>query len=248
MPKFKVSSSGDNTNFVSTASYRKLSKKFQSLKIDKGRIIHVLGAPGTGKSTNIHRALGELNLNVFEFEFELSNDSMSSKEVFCEFLKSLEEQLGVNSKEESYKRLLDFDVVLFADKFHDIHYIEHGKVGFSMWTDTVGWRAAHFYILCIAEYIRHRRNFQDMNLVFQTAWRTYFRGKKYDIFTDLGVLSRIIRGFLKLLFEVVEISYSEEETIEIVKNHVDASEADIKDLIKKYGRKPRFICQELENN
>ena len=32
MPKFKVSSSGDNTKFVSTASYRKLSKKFQSLK------------------------------------------------------------------------------------------------------------------------------------------------------------------------------------------------------------------------
>jgi hypothetical protein len=248
MPKFKVSSSGDNTKFVSTASYRKLSKKFRSLKKDKGRIIHVLGAPGTGKSTNIHRAMGKLNFNVFEFEFELSNDSMSSKEVFSEFLKSLEEQLGVNSKEESYKRLLDFDVVLFADKFHDIHYIEHGKVGFSMWTDTVGLRAAHFYILCIVEYIRHYRNFQDMNLVFQTAWRTYFRGKKYDIFTDLGVLSRIIRGFLKLLFEVVEISYSDEETIEIVKNHVDASEADIKYLIKKYGRKPRFICQELENN
>ena len=139
----------------------------------------------------------------------------------------------MNSKEESYKRLLDFDVVLFADKFHDIHYIEHGKVGFSMWTDAVGWRAAHFYILCIAKYIRHRSNFQDMNLVFQTAWRTYFRGKKYDIFTDLGVLSRIIVGFLKLLFEVVEISYSEEETIEIVKNHVDASEADIKNLDKK---------------
>jgi hypothetical protein len=262
MPKFKVSSSRDNTNFVSTTSYRKLSKKFRSLKKDKGRLIHVLGAPGTGKSTNIHRALGELELNVFEFEFELSNDSMSSKEVFSEFLKSLNQQLGVNSKgldanskdlgvnskNECYQRLLDFDVVLFADKFHDIHYIEHGKVGFSMWTDTVGWRAAYFYILCIAEYIRHRRNFQDMNMIFQTAWRTYFRGKKYDIFTDLGILSRIIVGVFKLLFEVVEISYSENETIEIVKNHVDASEADIKELIKKYGRKPRFICQELENN
>ena len=246
MLKFKVSSSGDNTNFVSTASYRKLSKKFRSLKRDKGRIIHVLGAPGTGKSTNIHRALSELDLNVFEFKFELPNDSMTSKEVFSEFLKSLKEQLGVNSKNESYKRLLDFDVVLFADKFHDIHYIEHGKVGFSRWTDTVGWRATYFYILCIAEYMKNRKNFQDMNLVFQTAWRTYFRGKKYDIFTDLGVLSRIIVGLLKLFFEVVEISYSEEETIEIVKNHVDASEADIKEIIRKYGRKPRFICQELD--
>ena len=247
MPKFKVSSSKDNTKlFVSTASYKKLSKKFRSLKKQKGKIIHVVGAPGTGKSTNIYMALDEMNLKVFEFEFELFNDSMSSKDVFYEFLKSLKEQLGVNSKKESYKRLLEFDVVLFADKFHDIHYIEHGKVGFSKWTDTVGWRAAYFYILCIAEYMKHRRNFHDMNLVFQTAWRTYFMGKKYDIFTDLGILSRIILGVFKLFFEVVEISYSEEETIQIVKNHVYASESDIKELLKKYGPKPRFICQELD--
>ena len=51
-----------------------------------------------------------------------------------------------------------------------------------------------------------------------------YPGKKYDIFTDLGILSRIIVAFMKILFEVVEISYSSQETLKIVKEHFDVEE------------------------
>jgi hypothetical protein len=83
--------------------------------------------------------------------------------------------------------------------------------------------------------------------VLQTAWRIYINGKKHDIFTDLGLLSRIIVNLLKMLFDVVEISYSEKETINIVKMHIENDDEDtIKPCIQKYGRKPRFICDALE--
>ena len=57
MKKFKVSSIEDNTNFFITRSYRELFKTFEGLKNTKGNIIHVIGAPGTGKSANIYYAL-----------------------------------------------------------------------------------------------------------------------------------------------------------------------------------------------
>lgn len=245
MSKFKVNSASDNRRFVRTAAYRRLSKKFWSLKKEKGKIVHVLGAPGTGKSANIYRAIEELDLNVLDVKLELSDDSLSSKEVFHEFSGMLMEQMGTTSKEESYRHFLEFDVVLFADKFHDTHKYSD-KAGFSAWTRRVGWRSVGFYILCIQDYLRYYRKFSKTNIVFQTAWRIGFRGREYDIFTDLGVLSWIMVNLLKIFFEVVEISYSEEETIKIVKKHVDASEREIKRLIKKYGSRPRFICMELE--
>lgn len=86
-----------------------------------------------------------------------------------------------------------------------------------------------------------------MNLVLQTAWRVYIRGKKYDLFSDLGILSPTLVFLLERMFTVVEISYCEEETIKIVKNHLpDADEKLIHSYIKKYGNKPRFICDALD--
>ena len=72
-------------------------------------------------------------------------------------------------------------------------------------------------------------------------------GKKYDIFTDLGLFSKIFVIVLKIFFDVVVIQYSEIETITIVQMYVaDADMGAIKKYIQKYGRKPRFICDALE--
>ena len=47
---------------------------------------------------------------------------------------------------------------------------------------------------------------------------------------------------------MVEISYFEEETIKIVKNHFkDIDDEKIKFYIKKYGNKPRYILDDLES-
>ena len=78
---------------------------------------------------------------------------------------------------------------MFADKFHDSHLIDEETVGFSVWTDHAGFKATKFYLLCISEYLRERKAFKGINIILQTAWRVYFRGKKYDVFSDLGILS-----------------------------------------------------------
>lgn len=71
-------------------------------------------------------------------------------------------------------------------------------------------------------------------------------GKKYDIFTDLGILSHILVIFMKILFEVIEISYSQQETVKIIKKHVNADEKIIEQYIHKYGTKPRFILSNIK--
>ena len=49
-------------------------------------------------------------------------------------------------------------------------------------------------------------------------------------------------------FEVVEISYSEEETVKIVRHHFkDIDNEKVEFYIKKYGNKPRYIMDALEN-
>ena len=245
MLKFRVGSSAENRIFVDTASYKNLLKKFKSLKKEHGKVLHVLGAPGTGKSTNIYMALEEARLKVLDPELELSSDSLSSGKVYSEFLNSLMVQTGSSSKQEIFKRFSEFDVVLFADKFQDADKFHPKNIGFSRWTQRAGWCSAPFYILCIRDYLKYRKEFQNSNIIFQTVWRIKFRGRKYDAFTDLGLLSLLLVKILGMLFETVEISYSEEETVEIVKTHVDAPESEIRELIKKYGCRPRFICMEL---
>lgn len=94
-------------------------------------------------------------------------------------------------------------------------------------------------------YLKHRRGFQKTNIIFQTLWRIYFLGRKYDAFTDMGLVSWVLVKVLELFFEVVEVSYSEEETVKIVKKHVNASEMEIKKLIKRYGFKPLLYAWNL---
>jgi hypothetical protein len=72
-------------------------------------------------------------------------------------------------------------------------------------------------------------------------------GKKRDLFTDLGIISRISLFLLKIPFQVVEISYSPLETISIVKSHFNRVDEDrIKKGIELYDCKPRFICEALK--
>ena len=247
MDKFKVNSYNDNIEFLVTNSYMKLVKVFETLKIKKGFIVHVLGAPGTGKSTNIFHAIKEANLVVYIVKLRLKTGNESSKEVFNKMFQDLKSDLGVNSKKEIYKNLSSFDAILIADSFHDAHILNPNVVGFSQWTNKAGIRSFYFYLLCIMEYLKRRKYFKNMNLIFQSSWRLDFKDKKYDIFTDLGLLSKIIVKVLKIFFVIIEIAYSEEETIEIVKLYVnDARVEDIKHYIKKFGYKPRFICQSLE--
>jgi hypothetical protein len=246
MPRFRVRSSVKKGIFVNTASYRELLRKFKGLKREHGKVLHVLGAPGTGKSTNIYMALKEARLNVLDLELQLSGDSLSSGEIYSEFLNSLMDQTTSSSKQEVFKRFSDFDAVLFADRFQDANKFHPENVGFSRWTHRAGFSALRFYILCVRDYLKYRKEFQRANIIFQTVWRIKFRGGKYDAFIDLGLLSFLLVRILGMLFETVEISYSEEETVKIVKKQVDAPESEIKELIKKYGCRPRFICMELE--
>ena len=248
MGKYKINSLSDNGVFIVTESYRKLYNKFKSLRKSRGRIIHVIGAPGTGKSANIYAALDELDLNIFDVEFRINDIDMDAADVFEEVYKNLKRDIRAESKDEIYKGLSRFDALLFADRFHDSHLIDNGNVGFSVWTDHVGFKATKFYLLCIVEYLKNRDAFQGINIILQTAWRVYIGGRKYDIFSDLGILSRLVVVLMNIFFEVVEISYSPQETLEIVKEHVDADEKLIESYIEKYGYKPRFICQALEND
>ncbi len=248
MDKYKVNSYPDNGAFLITLSYEKLIKIFESLKTGKGRIIHVVGAPGTGKSINIFHGIEEASLKVYNVKLNLKSGDNSSKEVYNQMFHDLAADLGQESREELYEKMTRYDALLIADSFHDAHLFNANNIGFSQWTQRKGIRSLYFYLLAIKEYFKQRRYFKGMNLIFQTAWRVNFRGKKYDIFTDLGFLSKIMVKILQIFFEVVEISYTDKETIEIVKLYIpDAGDELIKQKIKIYGHKPRFICHALEN-
>lgn len=247
MEKYKVKSPEDGKVFVVTRAYQKLYQKFRNLKKEKGRIIHVIGSPGTGKSANIYSALNNLDLNIYDAILLMDGVEKSSREVFKEFFTTLKDDLGVESDAEVYQKASEFDAVLFADKFHDSQFLDESKVGLSMWTDYKSIKSFPFYLLCIIEYVKHRKALKKVNIIIQTAWTVRIKGVKYDLFTDFSILSRIMAGMLKLFFEVVEISYSESETIKIVKHIMgDVEEDQIRLCIEKYGCKPRFICTALE--
>jgi len=54
---------------------------------------------------------------------------------------------------------------------------------------------------------------------------------------------------LKLFFEVVEISYSESEIIDIVKKRTpDVEEEEIRSYIERYGNRIRFILKAIEKS
>ena len=248
MGKYKINSVSDNGVFVVTESFIKLCKIFKILKNKRGKIIHVIGAPGTGKSANIYAALEELGLKVYDVESPIENVDVSSDEVFKGVYKEINEDLGARSKDEVYESLSKYDAILFADRFHDSHLMGKDTVGFSVWTVHAGLKPTKFYLMCISEYFNERNTFKNINIILQTAWRFYFRGKKYDVFSDLGIISKAVVALMRTFFDVVVISYSPQETFQIVKSHVNTDDQLIERYIHKYGSKPRLICQSLEKD
>lgn len=249
MDRHKVNSPDDNREFVVTEAYQKLYSSLKDLKNVKGRIIHVVGAPGTGKSTNIYEAINNLKLNVYDAGLILDSVDKNSWEVFQEFFKTLRDDMGVKNNEELCEKVALYDGILFADRFHDSQYICDGKAGFSLWVDNKGLKAFPIYLFFISHYLRNIFRFRRVNLIFQTAWKIHIKGVKYDLFTDFGLLSKFLIGFLRIFFEVVEITYTESEIMEIVKKRLPyADEKEIKLYINKYGSRIRFILQLLEAN
>lgn len=247
MGNFKINSRDENQNFIPTQSYHELLRSFSKLKKQRGLILHVVGAPGVGKSANIYQASAEIGLEVYEAGLTLDSENVQPRRVFELTLESVKKDLGVKSDQALYRKLKEFDMVLFADRFHDSHLINMDAVGFSQWSANKGWGAFPYYWYCLKEYLKHKNEFKDLNVVFQTSWGLRLGGRKRDLFTELGIISRISLSLLKISFQVVEISYSPLETINIVKSHFHNVEEDrIKKGIALYHCKPRFICEALK--
>jgi Cdc6-like AAA superfamily ATPase len=245
--EFKVNSEWDSKDFVFTKSFRKIYRILLSLKTYKGKSILIIGAPGTGKSANIYSALKMLNLKIYDPTFFLDDVKINPMKVYQEFFRTLRDDLGVKTNKEVYIRVKEYDAVLLADKILDSEFLDQRKVGLSLWSEYKGIGAFPFYILVFFQYLKHRKDLYDINLIIQTALMVKIMGVKYDLLTDFPILSQIFVFILKLFFDVIRISYTEKETIEIIKkkfNFVD--EEKIKLCIKKYGYKPRLIFEALD--
>jgi hypothetical protein len=248
MANHKVLSAEDSKDFVKTASFYVLCKKLEGLKTSKGRFIHVLGTPGTGKSANIYQAISMLDITVYDAFLFINADS-KPYEVYKIFWDTLKKDMDVKSKKEVFKKASEFDLVLFADPFLDSEYIDKHKVGLGLWTENNGPSTFPFYFRIFYEYIKNYNDLKDVNVVTQTSWVLKFRGVRYDILTDFHLLSRALVFILNLFFDVVVISYTKEEMIKIVKTNYDyLSDEEIEDYIKKYGNRPRFIFKALEKD
>ena len=156
MGKYKINRLEEMENFVMTNSYSNLLEKFQKLPPTKGHIVQVIGAPGTGKSTNIYHAVDQLNLNIYDVKLKLPSPDLSPGTVFDLMLESIREDLGIGTSSQILMHLENFDAVLFADQFHDSHLIYEDTVGFSQWTDFMGFKSFNFYWMCVKEYLKHR--------------------------------------------------------------------------------------------
>lgn len=246
MAKHKVLSAKDNGSFIKTASFYKLYNVLKTLKTSKGRFVLVLGAPGTGKSANIYQALSLLDLDVYDAYLFIDTDTKPF-EVFRIFWNTLKKDMEVKSREEVYRKAGEYDLVLFADPFLDSEYIDKDKVGLGLWTEENGPSTFPFYFRVLYEYLKHRRDLKNINVVAQTSWVLKFRGIRYDVLTDFGFISRILVFLLKKMFDAVLIAYSREETMQIVKNHpLAGTDEEIEELVNKYGNRPRFIFEALD--
>lgn len=246
MADFKVQSEGDNYDFVFTRSFRKIYTMFRSLKNRKGRFVLIIGSPGTGKSANIYSALEILNLDVYDPTLLLDDPDMSSSDVFNEFYQTLRQDLGVKTNEDVYKKVQEYDMVLLADKILDSEFVDKDKVGLSLWSLNKGFDTFPFYFGILIEYFKHRKELQKINVVIQTALVFRFKGVKYDILTDLFIISPVLVFILNQFFEVIPISYSKEETRKIVKKNFKVDDKQIISYIDEYGCKPRVIFERLE--
>lgn len=248
MENHKVISSKDNDDFVITDSFLKLCAKFKELKHSRGRIILIIGSPGTGKSSNIYKALKRLNLNYYEPVLFLDNTKKSSLVIFKELIDGIKKDFGVKTKEELVNKFSKYDTLLIADKIMDSESLDGKKIGLGEWIKNKGLKSIPFYLILFFEYLINKMSLNKINLVVHTTWAIEIKGYKYDLITDFSVFSKILSLILKIFFEVVEISYSEGDTIKIVKKHFkDIDDKKIKFYVKKYGNKPRYILDALEN-
>lgn len=249
MEKYKVTCIEDNKNFVTTNSFLKLKKSFKKLKEERGKIIHVIGAPGTGKSSNIYKTQQVLDLNMYNARIALKKDKISPKEIYNTLIDYMKQDLGVKTEDKVYKEISNYDLVLFADYVLDSESLHRGKIGLGQWMHNNRLKSILFYFILICEYLKHIKEFKKINIVFHTTWTFIVNGKKYDLLTDFSVLSLILKSVLKLFFEVVEISYTESETIEIINSHFkNISQDKIKYYMDIHGNKPRLILKALEND
>ncbi len=246
MANHKVLSAEDNGSFIKTASFHKLCKKIKALKKSKGYFVLVLGTPGTGKSANIYQALSLLDLKVYDAFLFIDADS-KPEDVFNIFWNTIKEDMGVKSKKEVYRKAREYDLILFADPFLDSEHIDGKKMGLGLWTEENGPGTFPLYFKVLYEYLKHYKDLRKVNIVAQTAWVLKFRGVRYDLLTDFGLISKFLVCILKRFFDVVMISYTKEETMKIVRNHHDApDDKQIEKYIKKYGKRPRFIFDAME--
>lgn len=249
MASYKVRSFQDCEYFIQTRSFLKLYPVLESLKNTRGRFIHVIGAPGTGKSANLYSTLALLDLKDYEAFLFLDSVKLTPDDVWDQFWTTLQDDLGAETHDEIYQKAAQYDVVLFADIFLDPEYVQEDKVGLGLWTEEHGPKTVTFYFRVLGEYLKHRQDLKKINIITQTAWILKYRGVKYDLLTDFYLLSWVLVFLLKIFFEVVRISYSEEEIIRIIQNYdAHCSEEEIRNLIKKYGCRPRFILEALEKS
>jgi hypothetical protein len=241
---YKVNSADDNNIFIETEPYRCLLGAISSMKDVRGEILHVVGAPGTGKSANIYRAISEADLHVYEVPCNLESTDLSADDVLHQLVDGMKEELDADTVTDIYRRFTEFDAVLFADRFHDSHEFS-SFTGFSQWTARGSLEPLRFYFKCIVEYLRNRRILSEVNIIFQTAWRFYFRGKKYDLFTDIPVISSLLFHTLSIPFRAIKIDYTREETLNIIRAHLDADESEVQRLIDIYGCRPRIILEKM---
>jgi len=242
----KVFSAKDNGNFIKTASFYELYSLLKTLKTSKGHFVLVLGTPGTGKSANIYQALSLLDFDVYD-TFLFIDAHSTPQDVFRIFWDTLKKDMGAKSKKEVYKKASEYDLILFADPFLDSEYIDGDKMGLGLWTEEKGPDTFPLYLKVLYEYFKHYNDLKKVNIVAQTAWILKFRGVRYDILTDFGFFSRILVFLLKRLFDVVMISYTKEEMMEIVRSyHRDLDDEKIGKYIRKYGNRPRFIFEALD--
>jgi hypothetical protein len=248
MVEYKSKSIKDEKIFTPTQAYRRLYKKFKSLKRTRGRFIHIIGSPGTGKSINIYHALDNLDLKVYEPVLKLDSLKIDARTLFNEMFKVFIEDFQVKTRKEVYKKASDYDMILFADKFLDSEYLDKNKVGVSKWIEHKGLKAVSIYFLIFRELIQHQRDLKHINVVLHHSMVIRYKGVKYDLLVDFGLISSLIRGILGIFFEYVQISYEKSEIIEIIKSHPGyKDEKQIKKYIEQYGNKPRLIYQALEN-
>ena len=248
MEDHKVISSKDNNDFVITDSFLKLCLKFKELKGNRGKIILVIGSPGTGKSSNIYKALKKLNLNYYEPVLFLDNTKKSPLVIFKELMGGIKKDFGVKTKEEMIDKFSNYDAVLVADKIMDSESLNEKKIGLGEWIKNNGLKSIPFYLILLFEYLINKTNLNKMNLIIHTTWTFEVNGIKYDLITDFSIFSKLISIILRIFFEVVEISYSQEDTVRIVKSHFkNIDDEKIKQYTEKYGNKPRYILDDLES-